>query len=277
MCVKPFYLRATGRAFPCGFCVECRAKYARSWALRCLHESQLHESCCYGTLTYQKVPSYGTLVKRDLQLFWKRLRKSIEPKKVKYYAAGEYGEENGRPHYHFLLFGHAVSRGVVLREEPYPLFRSPELEELWPAGMSSVGDVSFESAAYVARYVMKKVDQVGRKKKWNVDEESGEMVEIEPEFATMSRGGRTGRGLGHGWYERFGDEVHRNDSCVHDGKELPVPRYYDELLRERDVRALMVCKARRERKYGDKKLDLRELMAREVIAVQRLREAERAL
>lgn len=288
--------------FPCGFCVECRAKYASEWALRCVHEAALHDASCFGTLTYAKMPERGSLERGALREFMRSLReelavnvwcswdpgdgirhrscgrmvrRTVSP--VKMYGAGEYGEENGRPHYHFLLFGFAFPDRAVLRGGKYPLFRSPLLERVWPHGVSSIGDLSYESAAYVARYVMKKVDQVGRKKKYNVDGETGEMVEIEPEFARMSRGGRTGRGLGYGWFERYGDEVHRNDSIVSGGRELPVPRYYDKVLSERDRAAFDVMKARRARKYADKRLNFGELAARELNAVKRLEMLERSI
>lgn len=288
MCVKPILLPRTGvcaappgvaesqlhtgTRVPCGFCVECRSRYARMWAIRCVHEASLHDESCFGTLTYddEHLPEHGSLDRKAFPLFMKRVRKSLGYKKVRYYHAGEYGEVNYRPHYHFLLFGHMFGDRMVIKEsEEFILYRSGELESLWKFGLSSLGDVSFRSASYVARYVMKKVDQVGRKKKYSCDPETGEMHEIEPEYSTMSRGRGDDRGIGYRWYANFSPEVERDDSVVIDGQELMPPRYYDELFRERDVAAFEVMKLRRARKNG-RVVMTRELMAREVIARERL-------
>ncbi len=246
-----------------------------------MHESDFYSENCFGTLTYDRahLPVHGSLLRGDFQKFVKRLRKSLEPKKVRYFHAGEYGDRNGRPHYHFLLFGHEFRDRVQIREEPFPLYRSAELEALWGLGLSSVGDLSFASAAYVARYVMKKVDQVGRKPRFNVDAESGEMVEIEREYATMSRGGAGGHGLGFSWYEKFGREAHEHDSIVHDGQVLPVPRYYDNLLAERDEYRSAEVKAWRLHRFQERvgKTTVRSRPAREAMAKAKLELREREL
>lgn len=296
MCVHPIRLTTAqpGERVPCGFCIECRGGYARGWAIRCWHEAQLHEcvcagvcvkplehgGSCFGTLTYDDdhLPEHGSLEKREFQLFMKRLRQFVLPRKVRFYGAGEYGDRTCRPHYHFLVFGYMPNDRCPLGvSKGFPLYSSSELGVLWQMGMSSVGEVSFGSASYVARYVMKKVDQVGKKKKYSCDPETGDLHEIEPEFSTMSRR----RGLGHGWYEKFGEEVARLDSVVVAGKELMPPRYYDDLLRARDAAAYEVMKLRRERKAASDGKTYTEAkmarMAREVIARQRLEEAQRRL
>lgn len=288
MCVRPARV-FDGPSFPCGQCVECRLKYSREWAMRAVHEASLYEENCTLVLTYSDefLPPHGSLDPDACQLFMKRLRKFIEPRKVRHMYAGEYGDDNGRPHYHFCLFGYDFGDKAEAGESSkgFPLFRSASLEKLWPFGLSSIGAMSFESAAYVARYIMKKQRGLDCKK-YNVDGETGEMVEIVPEFFRMSKGdGIPGSenqyGLGHRWYEKFKDEVVRDDSVVMNGVELKPPRYYDEKLRVRDSLAFEVMKARRLRKYA-KRLKLpseewRELAAREVIAVQRLQECERSL
>lgn len=250
MCLKPIQLRSmpAGERVPCGFCFECRARYRRGWAVRCLHEASLHEQNVYGTLTYapEHLPPNGSLVKRDHQLYLKKLRQAIAPRRIKYYLAGEYGERNHRPHYHFLVFGfRPVDLSPLDGQSPFPLFRSRSMEELWPVGMSAFGDVSLASASYVAGYVMKKVDQVGRKKKYSCDPVTGVLNEIQAEYAAMSRGGRTGRGLGHGWYAKYGEEVERRGTVRADFKEVMPPRYYDQLLREKDPKAYEAVKWRR--------------------------------
>lgn len=240
----------------------------------------------YGTLTYDErhVPKDGSLSKRDHQLFLKKLRQRLLPLRVRYYLAGEYGDENGRPHYHFLLFGFRPRDLVrVVAGTPFPLFDSPMIRDIWEQGMVRVGDVTIQSAMYVAGYVMKKVDQVGRRRKWSCDPETGELHAIQPEYAAMSRR----PGLGHGWHEKYGDEVARLGSVRVDGAEVMPPRYYDEKLRERDEAAYEVMKLRRARKNRKSGADQRpvevmneekrEAMAREVIARKRLDEVCRRL
>lgn len=145
---------------PCGQCVGCRLERSRQWAVRCVHESQLHKENCFITLTYasEHLPPDSSLHYRDFQLFMKRLRKKFTGKKIRFYMCGEYGENFGRPHFHACLFGHNFDDLKLWKtQNNIPLYRSKILEELWPFGHSSVGSVTFESAAYVARYIMKKV------------------------------------------------------------------------------------------------------------------------
>lgn len=276
MCRKAIVVKDRG-AVPCGFCFECRSRYARGWAIRCVHEASLHEESCFGTLTYkdEHLPLHGSLRRRDFQLFMKRWRKLIAPKKMRYYHVGEYGEGNGRPHYHFLVFGHMPGERRPLSET---LWASGELEEVWEKGHSSVGAVTMASAMYVAQYVLKKVDQVGRKPRYAVDSETGETHAIEREYSTMSRR----PGIGRGWYDRYAEEVERLETVRVEGAEVGPPRYYDELLRKRDEAAWEHMKLVRERKAKEKKsrgvtfdgsrrafID-NEAMARELIAKERL-------
>lgn len=145
---------------PCGQCVGCRLERSRQWALRCMHESKLHDRNCFITLTYDEahLPPDRGLHYRDFQLFMKRLRKRFGDN-IRFYMCGEYGEKVGRPHFHACLFGHDFDDKKLWSTTPAKskLYRSESLEELWPNGFSSVGDVTFESAAYVARYITKKI------------------------------------------------------------------------------------------------------------------------
>lgn len=145
---------------PCGQCVGCRLERSRQWAVRCVHESQMHKENCFITLTYapEHLPADQSLHYRDFQLFMKRLRKRFSGKVIRFYMCGEYGENFGRPHFHACLFGHNFDDLTLWKvQNKQKLYRSKTLEELWPFGHSSVGTVTFESAAYVARYIMKKV------------------------------------------------------------------------------------------------------------------------
>lgn len=185
-------------AVPCQKCVGCRFERSQQWAARCVQEARVSEYSTFLTLTYEDefLPFGGTLVKRDLSLFLKRLRKK-KGAGLRYYAAGEYGDDNQRPHYHLLLFNCWFDDRVFLRKNHRgeDLFASAECRELWPWGFNVIGDVTFESAAYVARYIMKKVD--GKKREeghYLVTLPDGQTFERLPEFQTASNGSGTGKG-----------------------------------------------------------------------------------
>lgn len=206
---------------PCGKCKGCLLERSRQWAVRCMHEASLYDDNCFVTLTYndESLPAGGSLVPDHMTLFLKRLRKRISPIKVRYYYAGEYGTQFGRPHYHALLFGYSFPDAVFVgMRHGYATFRSSLLEQLWDKGFSEFGSVSYESAAYVARYVVGKDSRpiVGV----NAD---GEYAELEPEFSRMSRR----PGIGRGWLDKFGSEVYPADGVVVNGKLRKPPKYYD--------------------------------------------------
>lgn len=254
---------------PCGQCVGCRLDHSLDWAVRCMNEAQLHSDNCFITLTYDDVhlPDRRSLDHRDFQLFMKKLRRKFSGQKIKYLQCGEYGEECyfcglnrrdcgdrgqfqegshsfksviGRPHFHALLFGVDFSDRVPVGKSPsgFTFDGSACLSELWKKGFVSVGPVTFESAAYVARYSMKKVtgrhkeevdDITGLRHYERVDSETGEVSEVVPEYITMSRGGRTGKGLAQAWYDRFKSDVYPHDYVVvKGGIKRPPPRYYDD-------------------------------------------------
>lgn len=210
---------------PCGQCVGCRLERSRQWAMRCVHEASMNDDNCFITLTYndEYLPKDMSLDVREFQLFMKRLRKEFGAG-IRFYHCGEYGENFGRPHYHAILFGFDFADKVFLMKRgEHILYESPSLTRLWGKGFASIGAVTFESAAYVARYVMKKV--------------TGDAAEAhyqgrKPEYTTMSRGSkklRTG-GIGKGWIEKFKSDVYPSDECIVRGKSVKPPRYYDNWL-----------------------------------------------
>lgn len=146
---------------PCGRCVGCRLERSRQWAMRCMHEAKMHKQNCFITLTYNEEnrPYNDDLNYQDFQLFMKRLRERFQGTTIKFYMCGEYGPKLGRPHFHACLFGIDFPDRKLWKvtDSKSKLYRSEILEKLWTKGFSSVGDVNFESAAYVARYIMKKV------------------------------------------------------------------------------------------------------------------------
>lgn len=250
----------------CGQCLGCRMDRSRDWAVRCLHESTLHEANCFITLTYDPVnlPPDGSLVVRDFQLFMKRLRKRFAPRKIRFFHCGEYGEEGGRPHYHALLFNWDFpDRRYLKTENGNKLYTSAILEELWDKGQSSVGDVTFESAAYVARYIVKK--RTGPDA-WmyyeEIDFDTGEVLrELKPEYVTMSRR----PGIAHNWFEKFKSDVFPDDFVVINGKKVHTPQFYKRKLEQmfpEDYEVLQNQRAngmtRHRWNYTRERLDVRE-------------------
>lgn len=265
------------RPMPCGRCVGCDLERSRQWAVRCMHEASLSPDNCFVTLTYaeEHLPPGGSLDREAFPLFMKRLRKSISPQKVRYFHAGEYGDTYWRPHYHACLFGYDFPDKVQWSVRGgFPVWRSPALEALWPFGNSEIGSVTFESAAYVARYILKKLrgrdaDSVSAKLLHYaaVDGETGEVFFREPEYATMSRR----PGLGALWFERFADDVYTHDELVMRGEKMRPPRYYDKLLAASDpTRAEAVCFARARREVEYEELTPRRLAVREKVAKARV-------
>lgn len=222
---------------PCGQCIGCRLERSRQWAIRCMHEADMHEDNCFITLTYneENLPKNRSLQLEDFQNFMKRLRKAYDHK-IRFFHCGEYGEKLGRPHYHALLFGHDFKDRERFKNcNGYRLDTSDELSGLWKKGFHLVGDVTFESAAYVARYIMKKV--------------TGEKMEdhykgLKPEYVTMSRRD----GIGKGWYEKFKKDVYPDDFVVVNGGLSKAPRYYDGLLDKDDHKMYEMLKERRKEK-----------------------------
>lgn len=221
---------------PCGQCVGCRLEYSRQWAMRCVHEFETAGRVgSFITLTYNpdNLPPDGKVHKDHVQKFFKRLRKKFG-NGIRFFACGEYGHNFKRPHYHAIIFGlqftdlmiHTVKHG-------YQYYRSPTLERLWPYGFSLVGNVTFESAAYVARYVFKK------QKGDDVDDS------LQP-FVLMSRM----PGLGHDWYNKYKSQIYPNDFIViRDGITCKPPQYYDSLLEKDNPELYEQVKAARQAKY----------------------------
>ena len=210
----------------CGQCIGCRLERARGWAARCMHEAQGHELNSFVTLTYAD-PAPVSLEYRDFQLFMKRLRKAHSGR-VRFFMCGEYGESNFRPHYHALLFGVGfVDRKRIAKTDAgFTLYRSAGLERLWPHGLSSVGDVSFESAGYVARYALKKVTgDCSAQFYKSVDYQTGEVTPITPEFCHMS----LRPGIGQHWYQKYKSQTFPRDYVVVRGVRCNVPKYYKRL------------------------------------------------
>lgn len=263
---------------PCGRCIGCRLERSKQWAIRCLHEASLYENNCFVTLTYddENQPHDGGLNYRDVQLFLKRLRKQYPG--VRYYGCGEYGGLHGRPHWHIILFNINFGNLYLWRKGTSGdnLYRSKNLEALWPYGYSSIGAVTFQSAAYVARYIMKKVTGDPSNKAYqSVSTVTGEVFQRRPEFNFMS----LKPGIASDWWDKYHSDVTSRDAVIHDGTPLKPPRYYDKKLKAVNPGLFELTKEKRildmDARYKDNTPE--RLNSKEIVAQAKLSKLKRGL
>lgn len=226
---------------PCGQCIGCRLEKSRQWAIRCVCEQQMSDESCFITLTYDDdhLPRSCSLVPDDLQKFFKRLRRYLEyhnEMSIRFFACGEYGEQFQRPHYHAIIFGWYPSDVKPIGFSPAACtgsngyYISECLTSLWPFGYHIVTGVSFESCAYVARYVTKKITGPGS------DEYYDGRV---PEFVRMSRR----PGIGNSWLEKYHKDVYPNDFVIiRNGIKCRPPKYFDSIYEKMDFDSMLHVK-----------------------------------
>lgn len=219
VCINPFPLCHDGKEFSvnCGKCPPCMARRISQWSVRLVNEGKRHMSAAFVTLTYapEHCPvtekKFMTLKKKDLQNFFKRLRKRHERyniSNIKYFAAGEYGTHTKRPHYHCIIFG-AISDVI-------PLAWSLDRE---PIGFVHIGSVSEASIGYTLKYINKKA---WRKFHYNDDRL--------PEFQLFSKG------LGSNYLTDSIRRWHLSDISkryyvpLMDGRKVSMPRYYRDKI-----------------------------------------------
>lgn len=240
---------------PCGSCLGCRLDRSRHWAMRMVHETMMHDDNVFITLTYDDdhLPTDESLDKVHFQKFMKRLRKCFPDRRIRYYHCGEYGDKYNRPHYHACLFDlDFPDKQLLKQEDGYLLFSSKMLEEIWGNGYVGLGDVTFQSAAYCARYVTKKVTGEKAHEHYSHVTRYGEMVTREPEYSTMSKGRKCAkhRGsqvrhfeceecthpIGAVWWNKYKDDMYPWDHVPVPGTGVVrgMPRFYDKLLEETD-------------------------------------------
>lgn len=227
-------------SLPCGRCIGCRLDKSLEWAIRCVHEASMYKHNSFITLTYDNnhLPMDHGLCLEDFQKFMKRLRKKYG-EGIRFYHCGEYGAKLGRPHYHACLFNHDWSDKKLWKRTKSGelLYRSESLEALWPLGFSSTGTVTFQSAAYVSRYIMKKITGPTAENHYEIElpwPGTGEytLYDRKPEYVTMSRGSKkleTG-GIGSEWVKAYAKEIYPHDYIRRDGSRHKPPRFYDTLF-----------------------------------------------
>lgn len=245
-------------------------------------EESLHDSNCFITLTYspENLPKYGNLEKSDFQKFMKRFREWLAreakkgkktPPDIKYFYCGEYGDENGRPHFHAIIFDYnfqnpekiprwqGLSKGVKhLSHDPInntDLYSSEDLSRLWGLGHASVGTVTYESAHYVARYITKKKFGPLADKYEIIDPDTGEIFQKQKEYADMSRQ----KPIGLEWYKLYKKDLLADDFVVvktlKGMQKIPMPRYFDKKIELENEHHFKRIKAARKQKALDNKHD----------------------
>lgn len=233
---------------PCGQCIGCKLGKSQVWSMRCRHEAMVYFNNSFVTVTYddQHVPQDFSVKLLDYQLFLKRVRKA-KGRGIRFFGCGEYGNQTLRPHYHFLLFNcDFEDKRFFTERSGNRVYTSPQLGRLWSAGLHEIGEVTSKSAAYVARYSLKKIGgPVADEHYFRVSPVDGQSYRVATEFCTMSRR----PGLGTAWLERFGSDVFagsqvltghragkvidRQDFIVDEhGQKRPVPPFYLSKLDE---------------------------------------------
>ena len=229
-------------AVPCGQCLGCRLDWAADWALRCEKEAKLWPHNSFVTLTYtdDELPVGGTtrstVSKREFQLFMKRLRFELG-EGIRFFATGEYGDQNDRAHYHAILFNCDFPDKLPWsKPRGHTLYRSPTLERLWPYGFSTIGECTYQTANYVARYVVKKL-------RGSLADE--QYADREPPFVLMSRR----PGIGADWYDLHKKDVYPEGTIVYgEGKRRRAPRYFDKLHSRSQPMDIVMAKHQRKLK-----------------------------
>lgn len=225
---------------PCGKCIDCKLQYSRQWADRCMFESEYYKpsECWFLTITYNDESIMdvgsdifaGNLDKTELSAFLKRLRRHCEYHElsdgIRFYACGEYGTKTFRPHYHVILYGLDLKKNDNLypwikSKSGYWTWRSPLLEKVWKKGYVVVSPISWDTCAYTARYVMKKVG--------GMTNDDYIAHGVEPEFVLMSRR----PGIGREYFDDNYKTIYEYDEVFikgpDGGRKGKPPKYYDSL------------------------------------------------
>lgn len=217
-CTNPLTLLNEAGTVPCGKCLNCRIQRAKEWSIRLMHESFYHDDSIFLTLTYddEYLPEDGMISKIEAQNFIKRLRKHLEPRKIRYFITGEYGDESDRPHYHAIIFNLGLTDHNIRRSSNgYHVLDGPA-KKSWKKGWIQAGTVTPDSTLYVAGYIQKKL--------------YGPIADDrEQPFSLKSLG------LGKPWLEANKDLLTTNCEITFQGKKFPVPNYYIRKLELQDA------------------------------------------
>lgn len=241
------YSGAKATSIPCGKCMGCRITRQDEWRSRLILEGKMHECSSFVTLTYapENLPEDYSLSKRHLQTWLKRLRFVLDPLRIRFFACGEYGTKNLRPHYHAIIFGYDFPDRTYFAQgvNGEVRYRSELLERTWTLGYSELGSFTPQSAGYVAGYSLKKITGEAAEKHYErMNPETGQIHQVLPEFILMS----SRPGIGLPWYSKHGRDAFPSDFLIIDGCRKPVPRYFKRKFDDTgDLNVLRVNAARK--------------------------------
>ena len=192
----------------------------------------MHDQNSFITLTYsdEHLPWDGSLTKSHFQTFIRDLRYAFKATPLRYFMCGEYGENLKRPHYHACLFGIDFQDKELWKEtEGILTWTSEKLETIWGKGFCTIGDLNFDTAAYTARYITKKItgDQAQDHYQTTCCH-TGALINLEPEYTTMSRK----PGIALEWLKKFRTDIFPSDYLIQAAAKIPIPRYYENQLTE---------------------------------------------
>lgn len=263
---------------PCGQCMECRINSSKQLAQRALAESTMHNENYFITLTYddEHLPLaytvsrktgdpglYSVLVRKHYDDFVKKLRRYFEYyfgiTGIMLFPCGEYGSESGRAHFHFIAFGLPLSlitdptkklqyfKDISLSGRHYEYLICPLIEDLWDKGFVTIGEVNWETCAYVARYVTKKM--IGKSEKEYLS--YCEQLNVPPQPREF-HGAPKRPGMGLRYYEEHKDDIYRIDKVVLPGGKVSQPCYYYDKKYDVDNPELMALTKEQRREKAQK-------------------------
>lgn len=208
----------------------------------------MHENNSFLTLTYKTLPPGGTLIKNELTEFMRRLRHS-QGAGIRFFGCGEYSPTKLRPHYHAIIFNWKPNdlRHFAKNKQGDDIYTSHQLDKIWTLGHTYIGEANYQSAGYVARYILSKQNGSQAESHYKtINPETGEYTDRIPEFVGQSLGNKLTGGIGKSWYDKFGQtDAHNHDEIIIQGRKYPVPRYYDKLLETRDPDRYLAIKRNR--------------------------------
>lgn len=263
--VKKFSPNYKKTVISCRKCIGCRLDYSRDWANRGYLESKKSKNNYFVTLTYDdehlpmdeeittsKGITYtrtddwkGNLRPSDLTKFIHDIRQYYYRERgktgIKYLACGEYGTKNQRPHYHIIFFDCPFEskdfyNARLIEHEYY--WQNKIIEKYWTKGISNVSEASWNTIAYVARYVTKKAygDQA--------EDERAAKGQI-AEFIRVSKG------IGKDYWDKNKEKILQTDSItIKNGKgvhQCKPPKYFTRLLKKENEELYKTVRVKREK------------------------------
>lgn len=265
---------------PCGRCMGCRIEKARSLAIRCMHESEMFEFNCCLTLTYDDdhIDEDHSLRPDDWKTFIHNLRQTDEGfqevicpddkirRPIRYIQTGEYGDIDQRPHHHAMLFNYDFidKQYLYTSDAGQRYYESQRLEELWPHGIAHISEVNSSAANYICRYCTKKIiEEIEETKYQRINENTGEIYEVLPEYSTKSNR----PGLGRFWLDKYGKETFDRGYLYSNGHKAAIPKYYERIMET--INPCSVYKVKMDKK--------KEMMKRPKETTKRKAQKDRAL